>query len=149
MGKADYINNIYNVDIHQINVLNPRFEGLPLEESGEDSGKYCTDLNGKWKFKWIDSTDKLDFDFTSPDFDVAEWDDIEVPSNWEIKGFGTPIYTNLKYPYAFNTKKIPGIKSSQNPCGLYKRKFECSLDFSARKTVVRFEGVQSSVSLFS
>lgn len=154
MGKVvmsnvnDYLVNIYSQEIFQINCQKPRFTDLPLGEDNSDSNTFSKDISGKWKFIWFDSTDKLDFGFIDPDYDTSDWDTIDVPSNWEIKGYGTPIYTNIKYPYAFNTKKIPELDSTQNPCGVYKNKFIIIEPLTQRKTIIRFEGVQSSVSLW-
>ncbi len=144
----NYLENIYSQEIYQIEVLEPRFADLPIDEMGQNTDTFCQNLNGTWKFKWLDTTDKLTLDFLDADYNESEWDSIEVPSNWEIKGFGTPIYTNVKYPYAFKTKKIPKLDSTQNPCGLYKRKFSLDQSLLSRKTIIRFEGVQSSISLW-
>lgn len=144
----DYLVNIYSQEIFQINCQKPRFTDLPLGEDNSDSDLFTKDISGPWKFMWIDTTDKLDLALINSDYDTCDWESIDVPSNWEIKGYGTPIYTNIKYPYAFNTKKIPEIDSAQNPCGIYKNKFIVTKQMTQRKTVIRFEGVQSSVSLW-
>lgn len=144
----DYLDNVYSQEIYQIETSRSRFADLPLDESGKSSDTYCMNLNGIWKFKWFDTTDKLSLEFIEPEFNTSEWDNIEVPSNWEIKGFGTPIYTNIKYPYAFKTKKIPNLDSSKNPCGIYKRKISLNASMLSRKTKIRFDGVQSSISLW-
>lgn len=142
------LKNIYSQDIFQVNTRPPRFADLPLGEFNKDSDNFSISLDGAWKFMWLDTTDKVDFAFTETNYDTSGWDSIDVPSNWEIKGYGTPIYTNINYPYAFQTKKIPEIDSTQNPCGLYKSKFIIDLPFINRKTIIRFEGVQSSVNLW-
>jgi beta-galactosidase len=147
-NKSEYIGNIYSQEIYQINLMKPRFPDLPLNEDGVGSGAYCIDLNGEWRFKWYDSTDNVDFTMIASDFDTTGWDIIEVPSNWEIKGYGTPIYTNIRYPYAFKTKKIPSLDSAKNPCALYRRSFSMDKKLLSRKNTLRFEGVQSCVSLW-
>jgi len=144
----NYLKNVYSQEIYQIDACKPRFADLPLDEFGQSTDMLGLNLNGTWKFKWLDTTDKLTLDFIDSKYDETDWDNIEVPSNWEINGFGTPIYTNVKYPYVFKTKKIPNMDSRQNPCGLYKRKFSLDASFLSRKTTIRFDGVQSSVSLW-
>lgn len=149
MIKEDnYLNNIYSQDIYQVNVQKPRFSELPMGETAESTEKYCMDLSGIWKFKWLESTDILDFSFAGTEFDTTGWDNLEVPSNWEIKGHGTPVYTNIVYPFAFKTKKIPAMDSSLNPCGLYKRKITIDEEMISRKAIIRFEGAQSCISLW-
>ncbi|MBN1623863.1 MAG: hypothetical protein JW903_05810 [Clostridia bacterium] len=145
-NRNEYLENVYNMEVFSRNLIDPRFGDLPLDENGECP--YFQNLNGKWFFKWFESTDELEFNFVDPKFDVSDWDLLDVPSNWEIKGYGKPIYTNIRYPYAFKTKKIPVIHSDQNPCGIYKRKFEISKAFEGRRYIIRFEGVQSSLSLW-
>ncbi len=142
----EYLENIYNIEVFSRNLLFPRFGDLPMGEDGSLSYKLA--LDGMWHFYWLESTDQLDFAFTDPNFDVSDWDMLEVPSNWEIKGYGKPIYTNVRYPYAFNVRKIPKIHSEQNPCGIYKRKFQVPDSYQGRRSIIRFEGVQSSLSLW-
>ena len=52
------------------------------------------------------------------------WDTISVPSNWQLKGYGKPIYSNIRYPHPISTKGKPHINEDENPCGLYMRKFD-------------------------
>ena len=52
-------------------------------------------LNGTWKFYWSADTKERPMDFYLPDYNDSGWDDIEVPSNWQLKGYGIPIYTNI------------------------------------------------------
>jgi len=145
-NRNTFLENVYNRGIFGVNVLEPRFGDLPLDEGGNST--FSKELDGRWKFKWLENTESIDFGFSDPSYDVSDWDSIEVPSNWEIKGYGVPIYTNVKYPYAFKTKKIPEIDDELNPCGLYKRKFTISGEDKNRRCIIRFEGVQSSLSLW-
>ena len=59
-------------------------------------------LNGSWSFKWVRSPADRPVGFEAVDYDTDGWDQIDVPSNWEIKGYGLPIYTNEKYPFEKN-----------------------------------------------
>ena len=145
-NRNEYIENIYDVKVFSKNLQEPRFSDFPLDENGDCP--YVQELDGKWKFRWIDSTLDADFSFIDPGFDVDDWDTIDVPSNWEIKGYGKPVYTNVRYPDAFRTKKIPGIHEDRNPCGVYKRKFKIPEALEGRRVLVRFEGVQSSMTLW-
>ncbi len=60
-------------------------------------------LNGIWKFKFAERAEARPMDFLAQDFEGKDWDEIQVPSNWELKGYGQPIYANITYPFT------PGI----------------------------------------
>lgn len=105
-----------NRDVYSINTAKVHGAGFPLDTNGKPQVE-C--LNGKWKFKFFESVN--DFQF-SP----SSWEEITVPSNWQLQGYGIPIYTNLKYPYALetNASKLPAIDDSINSCGLFSTEFE-------------------------
>ncbi|MFO7612971.1 MAG: glycoside hydrolase family 2 TIM barrel-domain containing protein [Clostridia bacterium] len=145
---AEFLDNIYNQEIFAVGTMEPRFPDLPIGENESNPSEYVDDLDGVWRFKWLKSTDDLDISFIHAESDAGGWDEIQVPSNWEMHGYGTPIYTNIKYPHAFNTKKIPAIDSGQNPCGIYTRAFAINDSGIQRNRVLRFEGAQSSVSVW-
>ena len=75
-------------------------------------------LNGQWRFRFFNSVLILD---RHP----STWDEIEVPSNWQLKGYGKPIYTNVKYPYPIHTGfGKPHIDDKENSCAVYERDFD-------------------------
>ncbi len=104
-----------NPDVYEVNVQPKHGAGFPLDEAG---GKRTELLNGEWNFKYYLSSALLDLDPES-------WDKIDVPSNWQLKGYGKPIYTNIKYPSPIDSKhpNKPHIDEQTNPCGVYMRKF--------------------------
>lgn len=114
-------------------------------------------LNGVWKFKFVETTDQRPKDFMASEFAGEGWSDIPVPSNWELHGFGQPIYTNITYPFT------PGIfdpdlkydwKGPQpphppkihrdNPVGSYFRDFEVPREWSEDSIILHFGGVSSA-----
>lgn len=107
-----------NPDVYQVNVEEKHGAGFPRTEKGELKTSL---LNGEWNFKYFASSTMLDMN-------PAEWDKIPVPSNWQIKGFGRPIYANIRYPKPIQTGlfKKPHIDEEINPCAVYMRTF--SLD---------------------
>ncbi len=112
---------------------------------------YVLDLNGTWKFNWVKHPDLRPVDFYKPDFDVKYWDDIDVPSNWQTRGYGTPIYTNIRYPFAKNPPYVmdpaPDNFTAQkkpNPVGSYRRTFEIPEGWDGRETFIHFAGVKSA-----
>ncbi|MBN1769057.1 MAG: DUF4981 domain-containing protein [Prolixibacteraceae bacterium] len=109
-------------------------------------------LNGAWKFNWVKSPDMRPVDFYKTDFNVNYWDDIEVPSNWQMKGYGIPIYTNITYPFVKNppyimTPAYAGWTNSElpNPVGSYVRKFDVPNNWVGREVFIHFAGVQSAM----
>ncbi|MBR5524486.1 MAG: glycoside hydrolase family 2 [Clostridia bacterium] len=94
----------------------------------EGTGAY-TLLNGDWQFAYFENGDAA----TEP----AVWDTIEVPSCWQMKGYGHPNYTNVCYPYPFDPPYVPDI----NPCGWYQRTFDVA--DTERETYLVLEGVSS------
>lgn len=104
-----------NKDIYYVGVQDKHSAGFPYK--GDEP--YTMSLNGTWNFKFYPSV------LLAQD-DIQNWDTIEVPSNWQLKGFDTPIYTNTRYPYALSSNpfEVPKINDEINPCGVYEREFE-------------------------
>ena len=111
------------------NRLNPRCHYIP-----KGVATY-TLLNGEWDFAYF----KRDVDV--PDF-IEDWDKIEVPSCWQLKGYENPNYTNVNYPYPVDPPYVP----DDNPCGVYRREF--SIDKLSGKFYFVFEGVSSCAFLY-
>lgn len=103
-------------------------------------------LNGTWKFNWVKKPVDRPSDFYKVDYNVTDWADIEVPSNWELQGFGTPIYTNVEYP--FTPVAPPFIPHNDNPVGSYKKTFELPSNFEDKTVYVHFAGVRSAMYLW-
>ncbi|MBQ2775027.1 MAG: DUF4981 domain-containing protein [Clostridia bacterium] len=110
-----------DINVYSVNTENRSAAGFPLDENGE---KKAVCLNGTWKFRFCESVNDIIEGYYAEDFDASAFDDLEVPSEWQIKGYGTPIYTNINYPYAISRTKIPHINPDLNPCGLYVKDFD-------------------------
>ncbi|MFW5901325.1 MAG: glycoside hydrolase family 2 TIM barrel-domain containing protein, partial [bacterium] len=102
-------------------------------------------LNGQWQFNWSKNPDQKPDDFYQPGFDAVEWDHIEVPSNWEVEGYGTPIYSNVPYPYETSELRAP---MEWNPVGSYRKWVELPEDWGQREVYLHFKGVQSAFYLW-
>ena len=102
-------------------------------------------LNGTWQFHLAQNPSERPFWFFKNDFDTREWDEIQVPANWEIVGYDYPIYTDVKYPHA---KTPPLIQKHYNPVGSYKRTFEVPSDWSGSDVIVYFGAVSSCMNLW-
>ena len=107
---------------------------------------------GLWKFHWVKSPDLRPADFYKPEFDVSSWKEIPVPSNWEMQGYGTPIYTNITYPFKRDSPRVTGTPDDhswtaydqRDPVGSYRREFTIPDAWSGRQTYLLFNGVNSA-----
>ena len=97
-------------------------------------------LNGRWKFKFLESPLLTPPEFMRPDFDDADWDRIRVPSNWQLEGYGHPHYTNVKYPFPADPPRVP----TENPTGCYRRVFDVPNSWAGRRLTLTFHGVDSA-----
>lgn len=97
---------------------------------------YFYSLSGKWKFNWVPKPADRPVDFYKTGYNVSNWKEINVPGNWELQGFGTPIYTNIIYPFA---KNPPYIDHKDNPVGSYVKEFELPAGWQKRNTFLHFE----------
>ncbi len=105
-------------------------------------------LNGAWKFKWSKLPEGSPEGFYRPDFDVSGWDSIEVPSNWQMKGYGKPMYKNSGY-YNFAENKFPKIETPYgNPTGSYKRTFKLDSELQGKQVFIHFDGVEAGFQLW-
>ncbi|WP_420455667.1 glycoside hydrolase family 2 TIM barrel-domain containing protein [Rubrivirga sp.] len=98
-------------------------------------------LDGRWAFAFSPNPAARDRDFWQPGYDDAEWDAIDVPSDWHMRGYGQPIYLNVRYPFP---KAWPDIPDEINEVGQYRRSFDVPADWSGRRVTLHFGGVNSA-----
>ena len=120
------------------------FESFDEALGNREDSKYFKLLNGNWKFNWVKTPRERPMEFYLEDFEVDSWEEIDVPSNWQMRGYGIPIYTNVKYPYSINTKEIPKIDHNYNPVGSYRKDFTIPAKWSDREVIIHFAGVKSA-----
>ncbi|TAJ11786.1 DUF4981 domain-containing protein [Marinilabiliaceae bacterium JC017] len=121
---------------------------------------YYKSLNGTWKFNWVRKPVDRPVDFYKPGFDVSDWNDIKVPSNWELQGYGIPIYVNHQYEFAdFKAPVSPEIEFVEgiypsnpgqvphdyNPVGSYRRTFTIPENWDGRQVFIQFGAVKSAM----
>ena len=97
------------------------------------------DLNGPWRFRLAAGLDDLTAGLERPGFDDSGWAELEVPSCWQLAGYGAPAYTNVAYPFPVDPPRVPDA----NPTGEYRRQFEVPDGFAFQQAVLRFDGVDS------
>lgn len=124
------------------------------------SSPFVKSLNGTYGFRLYPSPEAVD-DFYRPDYDDSLFSSIPVPSNWEVEGFGEPIYTNIVYPWPKNEKGCllsaragespvpnPPYIPEANPTGCYRKEFDLPEHFAGREVYLRFEGVETAFYLW-
>lgn len=101
-------------------------------------------LNGVWKFKLVPNPAERSLEFYQTGYDVSTWSDIKVPGPWEMQGFGTPIYTNIKYPFETNPPFIKGRFDNGNPVGSYTTNFTIPANWTDKDVFIRLGAVSSA-----
>ncbi|HEY1581171.1 MAG TPA: glycoside hydrolase family 2 TIM barrel-domain containing protein [Terracidiphilus sp.] len=131
------------------------FTPFPDEATARDGGHsspWVQSLDGAWKFRWVKRPELRPADFYKPEFDVSGWKEIPVPSNWEMEGYGTPIYTNITYPFKRDEPRVTSTPDDhswtaydqRDPVGSYRRDFEIPASWNGRETYLLFNGVNSA-----
>lgn len=120
--------------------------------------KFYKSLDGKWNFNWVKNPKDRPINFMNPSFDVSSWNQINVPSNWEIEGFGVPIYANHQYEFAdykamiaedmelveIRYPKNPGnVPDDYNPVGSYRRNFIIDKSWSEKEVFLHIGAMKS------
>jgi len=116
----------------------------------EDS-QWFISLNGKWKFNWVGNPEERPADFYKIGYDITGWDVIKVPSNWQLEGYGTPIYSNVPYPFKADPPRVTTTPpenytcfKTRNPVGSYRREFIIPESWAGREIFIHFDGVESA-----
>ena len=144
------------------------YETLTQALAGDrDVSANVRSLDGTWKFYLAPAPDQVPPNFWEPAFDATAWSDIQVPGNWEVQGFGKPIYTNYIYPFHLNMAEpylqqpsLTGTAASEqflmnppfvpndNPTGCYVRTFELPTEWREKSVYINFNGVESAFYLW-
>jgi len=108
-------------------------------------------LDGQWKFHWSRNPEERPVDFYREDYDVSGWDKITVPGNWQMQGFGTPIYTNISYPFQRNRPSVTSeppqdwtAYENRNPVGSYVTFIDVTKEMLSQNLILHFGGVHSA-----
>lgn len=143
-------------DIVSVNRLPMRagfyaFESQELAKKNDRSlSRYYLPLNGAWKFSWVRDPGKRPANFFSVDFDDSSWADFPVPANWELNGYGFPVYVNQPYDFAGASKRYEklnppfDIPVDNNPVGSYRKKFYLPDSWNGREVIIHLGAVKSA-----
>lgn len=158
-GKTEWENElIFGVNKepgHNTYIPYPSIESLKADKTFEKpwetpNSDYYLSLNGNWKFNWVKQPSERPVNFYKMNYDVSAWKEIPVPSNWEMYGYGTPIYTNITYPFKNNPPLIQPQKGytneiEVNPVGSYRREFTIPAGWDGKEIILHFNGVYSGI----
>lgn len=140
--------NHYNHKIFEENKLAPRATFFGYETSNlqrKEESKRFINLNGKWKFHWTKDPKKRPKTFQNINFDDTDWKTIPVPANWEVEGYGYPIYLDERFPF---TTKWPNAPEDYNPVGTYRKKIDLRSDFLLEDVILHFSGAKSAMYVY-
>ena len=130
------------------NTLIPYHDIKTALNNKREESRFYKSLNGNWKFQWVKRPADRPSDFYKIDYSVDDWDEIPIPSNWQMHGYGIPIYLNIRYPRSVNTKEIPKIDHEYNPVGSYRTEFTIPENWENREIFIHFDGVKSAFYLW-
>ena len=147
--SAQTVHDWENHHVLQINREPARAAFTPFHAQKGDCS-IC--LDGTWKFHWTPVPDERIAEFYQTDFNDKDWVSFPVPANWEVNGYGTPIYVSAGYPFKIDPPRVMGepkvdytTYKERNPVGQYRRSFQLPAGWEARgQTFLRFEGVMSA-----
>ena len=144
-----------------------RFDSLEQALATAAKPTNVVSLNGRWRFRWSHSPSERPVDFYREDFDDSAWDLVPVPSNWEVHGYGVPIYANSHVPWANSGRMArkgihgfppyitflsgtnpPYVRKDWNPVGSYRQDFELPEEWQGKRIHLNFDGVKSAFYLW-
>lgn len=140
-----------NHEVFGVNKLKPRADFFAYEdanlakENNPDKSERYKLLNGNWKFNWVKSPQDRPIDFYKKDFNDSYWETIPVPANWEVEGYGHPIYLDERYPF---TTKWPDAPEDYNPVGTYRQTFDVPEGWLGEQIILHFAGAKSAMYLY-
>jgi len=153
MPQQPFPADLENPKIFNQNKEKPHATFLPFKNAQQvitndwSQSPYYKLLNGTWKFRWVKNPADRPGDFYKPGYDASGWDDIVVPSNWELQGYGIPIYVNQPYEFADkrfpitemkNGPEPPRVPHDYNPVGSYRRTFILPENWKGRQVFIHF-----------
>ncbi len=161
VDSAAVPSEIQDLDVLRRGTEEPTAAGVPFAtsdaaiEGRRFTSRYVRSLNGAWRFHWAPDPQSRPANFYEPDYDVSGWDRIPVPSNWQLEGYGTPIYLNSRYPFKVDPPRVMGTPpdsftthDARNPVGSYRRTVTVPESWDDRHVFLQFEGADAALFLW-
>lgn len=147
---AQNVNDWENPDVNGINKERPHAYNFLADKKAENPN--ILSLNGIWKFRYSPDPQSRPIDFYKEGFSTEKWENILVPGNWELQGFGTPIYTNISYPFKSDPPRVMSEPrdnwtafKERNPVGSYCTTFSVPENWANKQVFINFGGVLSAM----
>lgn len=140
--------NHFDHQIFEENKLSPKaaffgFESKLIKQ--KEKSKRFLNLNGDWKFKWVKDPKERSTTFQHKNYNDNKWNTIPVPANWEVHGYGKPIYLDERYPF---TTKWPSVPQDYNPVGTYRKRIHLDANFLSQDVILHFAGTKSAMYVY-
>ncbi|WHY67598.1 beta-galactosidase subunit alpha [Neobacillus sp. SuZ13] len=147
MKKFKRWENIYTDGINRLDAR-AHFNSYPSLGEAETcdavNSHYYQKLNGIWKFTFLEAPEYWPDGFYYEDLDTKDWDEIAVPGNWQMQGYGKMHYSDLWYNFPIIPPRVP----TENPTGIYRREFEFNRNIEGEQLILRFNGVDSAFEFY-
>ncbi len=143
---VDVYTFIENPQITRVNQEPGRNPFMPFStvsgalQAGNKQSDLMVSLNGDWKFSWSENIEKSIRNFYAAGFNDKKWGTIQVPGNWEMQGYGDPMFRNIQHPFVSNPPFVP---KDYNPVGLYRKDFNLPLNWKGKEIFLRVEAASS------
>ncbi|UCF39078.1 MAG: glycoside hydrolase family 2, partial [Acidobacteriota bacterium] len=110
-----------------------------------DQSSFYQSLNGQWRFLWVENPSLVPPGFFASDFDDRDWKTIPVPSNWQMHGYGHPMFRNVAHTFRDDPPSVP---RDYNPVGCYRQNFSVPSSWQGRRVFLHFAGVKAALRLW-
>lgn len=152
--NAPFPKELEDPSVFEINKLPSHDNAFPFESRAlalmnkKEASRFYHSLDGNWKFNYTENPANRPQDFYKTNFDDSKWGNIIVPGNWEVQGYGYPIYTNIPYDFAPKNPAPPFVPHDKNPVGSYRKNFILDRNWKGRKIILHFGDVKSAFYLW-
>ncbi len=152
--NAPFPKELEDPSVFEINKLPSHDNAFPFEnkelalKNKREASAFYRSLDGSWKFNYTENPANRPVDFYKANYDDSKWSNITVPGNWELQGFGYPIYTNIPYDFAPQGATPPFVPHDVNPVGSYRKQFTLDKQWKGRKIILHFGDVKSAFYLW-
>ena len=145
------VNEINRLPLHTMHfAYDPNdFPGTGAEYLDKKKSMNYLSLEGTWKFNWVANTDERPTDFYKTDLDDSKWNNIQMPGNWEMLGYGQPEYVNVGFGWRGHfDQQPPAVPTKDNHVGSYRREINIPANWNGKRVIAHFGSVTSNIYLY-
>lgn len=145
------VNEINRLPLHTLHfAYDPNdFAGTGAEYLDKKKSMNYLSLDGTWKFNWVANADERPTDFYKTDLDDSKWNNIQMPGNWEMLGYGQPEYVNVGFAWRGHfDQQPPAVPTKDNHVGTYRREINIPANWDGKRVIAHFGSVTSNIYLY-